>query len=217
MAKPRRHAPRLNTHIFINCPFDDDYDACLSALVFTITLCGYEARCALEDDDTGNVRLDKLCELIGDSDRSIHDLSRTTTGPSGLPRFNMPFELGLTMGAQRFRPSRKSRKLLVMVSKQFEMPKYLSDLAGNDPKVHNDDPRRDIAIVRDHLHTDPDGQPLAGGHYYADLFDEFRTGLPDLAKRANLDMAEVHVRRGYRNHMDMVRVFRDLLLEAAEE
>ena len=40
--------------------------------------------------------------LISASPRSIHDLSRVELGENELPRFNMPFELGMALGAKRF-------------------------------------------------------------------------------------------------------------------
>jgi hypothetical protein len=48
-------------NVFINCPFDDAYSSCFEALVFTITASGYRARCALEEEDGGDIRFDKLC------------------------------------------------------------------------------------------------------------------------------------------------------------
>jgi hypothetical protein len=90
-----------NRNVFINCPFDADYRACFEALLFTVMVSGYRVRCALEDDDAANIRFDKLRRLIRESPRTIHDLS-TELGENELPRFNMPFELGLAMGAKHF-------------------------------------------------------------------------------------------------------------------
>ena len=87
-------------NVFVNVPFDDKYEPLFEALVFTISACGYRVRCALEDDDSGDIRLDKLVELIRECPRSIHDLSRIEPGENDLPRFNMPFELGLALGAK---------------------------------------------------------------------------------------------------------------------
>ena len=56
----KRH--RLN--VFINAPFDDDYAGLFDALIFTVYACGYRARCALEENDSGDIRLDKLAQLI---------------------------------------------------------------------------------------------------------------------------------------------------------
>ena len=73
------------------------------ALIFTVTASGYEVRCALEEDDSADIRHEKLCRLIRESDKSIHDLSRVELGKNHLPRFNMPYELGLTHGAHQIR------------------------------------------------------------------------------------------------------------------
>jgi hypothetical protein len=89
-------------NVFINCPFDEGYKSCFEALIFTITASGYQVRCALEENNAGNIRFDKLCQLIEASDRSVHDLSRVELNPLGFPRFNMPFEFGLCLGAKRF-------------------------------------------------------------------------------------------------------------------
>jgi len=56
--------PRDARNVFVNVPFDDDYAPLFDALVFTIIACGYRVRCALEEDDSGNIRLDKLVRLI---------------------------------------------------------------------------------------------------------------------------------------------------------
>ena len=150
--------------MFVNCPFDDDYLPCFEALLFSITICGYRVRCALEENDGGDIRFDKLQRLIADSDHTIHDLSRTQVNALGLPRFNMPFELGLMMGAKHFGAGRqRTKRACILVARDHTLPRYLSDLAGNDPAVHHDDPRKVIRIVRDHLHAAPDGHAAARG------------------------------------------------------
>ena len=68
--------------------------------MFVIFDCGFEARCALEDDDASRVRVDKIYDLISESKYGIHDISRVTLDHvHRLPRFNMPLELGLWLGA----------------------------------------------------------------------------------------------------------------------
>jgi hypothetical protein len=108
--------------VFINVPFDDAYDPLLEVLIFTIQASGYKVRCALEEDDSGDIRLDKLVRLIGESPRSIHDLSRIDRGAGDLPRFNMPFELGMAMGARRFSPSRRNDRIKIMVREKYRLP-----------------------------------------------------------------------------------------------
>jgi hypothetical protein len=79
--------------------------------VFTVHECGFLSRCALEKDDGSQVRLEKLYEIIGDCALGIHDLSRTSLDRvNRLPRFNMPLELGIFLGAKRYGGVRQKRK-----------------------------------------------------------------------------------------------------------
>ena len=132
---------------------------------------GYTARCALEDDDAGNMRFDKLRRLIRESSWSIHDLSRTELGANALPRFNMPFELGLAMGAKYFGSKKQRRnKALILVRERHSLPAYLSDLGGNDPTDHGNDPGNLIRVVSRFLHVTPDGHLLPGPQSYIEAF-----------------------------------------------
>lgn len=97
--------------IFVNCPFDPSYRPIFNAIVFTIVRSGYQARCALETDDGADNRLAKICAIIEECKFGIHDISRTETdGEPPLPRFNMPLELGLFLGAKRYGRKIKRRK-----------------------------------------------------------------------------------------------------------
>jgi hypothetical protein len=208
MASARVRAATANGNVFVNCPFDDDYLPCFEALLFAITICGYRVRCALEESDSGDIRFDKLQRLIAESDHTFHDLSRTQLGAAGLPRFNMPFELGLMMGARSFGSGRqRMKRACIMVAHDHTLPRYLSDLAGNDPAAHRDDPHKVIRIVRDHLHTSPEGRRLPGAAHIVTLFEKFRTDLPFLADQTRLTPAEVHARLAHRNYMDLVAAF----------
>jgi hypothetical protein len=64
-------------NVFINCPFDDDYQPLFDAVVFAVHDCGFRVRCALEEEDSGEVRVAKLYKIIAESRLSIHDISRT--------------------------------------------------------------------------------------------------------------------------------------------
>lgn len=203
-----KSAEHCNGDVFVNCPFDDEYRPCFEALLFAIAISGYRVRCALEENDSGDIRFDKLCRLISSSDDSIHDLSRTGLGVHGYPRFNMPFELGLVMGARRFGDGRHRRKrACIMVSREHVMPRFLSDLAGNDARVHGDDPNEIIRVVRSHLHKSPEGTTLPGAAHIIALFEQFKRDLPFLAERARLTMPEIHPRLAYRNFMDVLEAF----------
>lgn len=89
--------------VFINCPFDVEYAPSFHALIFTIFACGFRPRSARELDDGGQTRIDKLYDLIECCRYGIHDLSRTELDDANaLPRFNMPLELGIFLGAKRY-------------------------------------------------------------------------------------------------------------------
>lgn len=83
-----------SNNVFINCPFDGDYDEIFKAMVFTVFDCGFIPRCAMEYDDGSQVRIEKIYRLISECKFGIHDISRTELDDgNGLPRFNMPLEL----------------------------------------------------------------------------------------------------------------------------
>ena len=108
--------PRFSDAVFINVPFDRRYKRLFDALVFAVHDCGFLARCAREQDDGSQVRLDKLFEIIGECRYGIHDLSRTTLDSKyRLPRFNMPLELGIFLGAKRYGgPTHRQKACLIL-------------------------------------------------------------------------------------------------------
>ena len=204
-----------NRSVFVNCPFDEDFKPCFEALLFAIAACGYRVRCALEDDDGANLRFDKLIQLIRQSPRTIHDLSRVELSETALPRFNMPFELGLAMGARRFgnRDQRK-KTALIMVREKFELPRYLSDLAGGDQHAHSNNPSKVIEIVSRYLHKTPEGGHLPGPKWLAESFALFKDDvLPALAAAAKRTLTEVDPFNDYRVYLDFVNAF---LVEAKQ-
>ena len=75
------------TDVFVNCPFDDDYKPHFEAILFTITASSYRVRCALEEANSTSIRFEKLCRLIRESNKSIHDLSRLTLNKEALRCF----------------------------------------------------------------------------------------------------------------------------------
>ena len=194
--------------VFVNCPFDNDFKPAFVALIFTITAAYYRVRCALEENDGGDIRFDKLCRLIRESDKSIHDLSRVEPGHAGLPRFNMPFELGLFMGARRVGGKRQNSKTaLVMVKEPYRLPIYMSDFGGNDPLAHRDRPEEVIRIVRRYLSTQPDGTPLPGAARIQSEFDRFKGALPVLAAELRIAPGEIDPFRDYPDYLALLTTF----------
>ena len=179
--------------VFINCPFDDEYLPLFDAMLFTILACGFLPKCALEHSDGAEVRIEKLYKLIGECGLSIHDLSRVQlSATSQLPRFNMPLELGIWLGAKRFGDKKqKSKACLILDSEQFRYQKFVSDIAGQDPTPHSDDPLKVVRAIRDWLQSIRTDRRLPGGDHYASRFKVFLAVRPKLAEAAQLSEASL--------------------------
>lgn len=142
--------------VFINCPYDSDYQPLLRALLFVVLECGLRPRIASERADGGEVRIDKIKDLIRDCRFSIHDLSRMEVDE--LPRFNLPFELGLDLGCRDFGDAELRRKrCLILEREQYRYRKVLSDISGNDVMAHDDDPQTLIRKVRNWVYEQVHG------------------------------------------------------------
>jgi hypothetical protein len=174
--------------VFINCPFDRTYDATFKALVFAIYACGFRPRSALELDDGGQTRIDKLYGLIGECRYGIHDLSRTELDKANkLPRFNMPLELGLFLGAKRFGgPAQRAKRLLILDIERYRYQRFISDLAGMDIHEHQNDPVRALRETRDWL-ANVSRRTLPSADRVAKLHQAFLTDLPELAAKLEFD------------------------------
>ena len=139
------------SNVFVNCPFDDKYLPLLRPLLFTIVYLGYRPRIATERSDSGENRLNKICELIRESRYSIHDLSRLKAGrASEFYRMNMPFELGIDFGSRQHGPDfMREKKCLILEKSAHDFKIALSDLGGIDIKNHGDKPEAVVRAVRD--------------------------------------------------------------------
>ncbi len=186
MPKPARRIP--NRNVFLNCPFDAEYRPILEALVFAVHDCGYIARSALEFSDSSQVRIDKIYRLVAECRLGIHDLSRTKLDAgSALPRFNMPLELGIFLGAKRFGgPAFKQKRCLVLVGQQYLHQQYCSDISGQDVSAHEHKPQKAIAAVRSWLRTQK-ARNLPSAAHIASRFGRYRAALPAICDEFDLD------------------------------
>jgi hypothetical protein len=203
---PTRKPDSPARSVFINCPFDDAYAELLRAIVFAISACGYSPVCALDDDDGGQLRSAKLTKMIATCDLSVHDLSRVELSDgAGTPRFNMPFELGLYLGAKQFGGRRQKRKrMLILAGDRRHWAPSISDLAGVDPAYHNNKPDTAVRAVRDFLHRRPDGGVLPGETALLADYRHFRRDLPAIAVRARQTEDEA---LRYRNYVTFLRAY----------
>lgn len=182
-------------NVFINCPFDDAFNPLFEAIVFAVQDIGFRARCAREASNAGQYRLSKIMDIISDCKYSIHDLSRTDLDTaSGLPRFNMPFELGLDLGCKRFgRPFQKEKVCLIMDVEPYRYQQFISDIAGQDIHAHKRDETKIIKIVRDwlRLEIDPGVFIVPGGAQIYRRYRAFQKALPSLCRKYGYDPKSV--------------------------
>jgi hypothetical protein len=179
--------------VFINVPFDRSYARLLDAIIFAVYDCGFIARSALEIDDSGQVRVEKVLTLIEQSKFGIHDISRAGIDRNTrLARFNMPLELGFFLGAKRFGSKRDGEKqCLVLDRERYRYRNFCSDIAGQDIRAHNDEPREAIRAVRDWLSNHRTEVMIPGGKSIFERYERFRAELPAWATKEKLDHREL--------------------------
>jgi hypothetical protein len=129
-------------NVFLNVPFDDDYEPLYVALISALTAFGTTPRTVLEIPPQA-ARLERLRALIADCSASVHDLSRVEiSGKPPVPRFNMPFELGLSVGLHP-----NSHKWFLFESVPHRVSRSLSDLGGYDEMIHHGKPEGILRAV----------------------------------------------------------------------
>jgi len=187
-------AASYDYNVFINCPFDEKYRHLFEAIVFAVHDCGYIARCALEVADASEVRIEKIAKIIRDCKFGIHDICRTEPDDeTGLPRFNMPFELGIFVGAKRFgRAEQKHKTSLILDVERYRFQKFISDISGQDISAHAADTTKAIKAVRDWLsNATPSSIGIPGGALIASRYELFRKDLPAMCEKLHLKVEEL--------------------------
>ena len=174
--------------VFINCPFDDHYTSLFEAIVFTVADCKFRPRCALEIDDGSQIRIEKIFNIISACKFGIHDISKTELDTSsGLPRFNMPLELGFFLGAKRYGQGEQREKICLILDREdYRYQKFISDIAGQDIRAHENEPRKAIARVRNWLRNSSPMISLPAGDFIANRYEAFRTEIPSLCQDLSL-------------------------------
>jgi hypothetical protein len=140
--------------VFINCPFDKDYDKLLKIIIFSLIKFGLEPTTALNRFDSGQVRYEKIKTLILGAKFSIHDLSRSKSSKEDeFYRLNMPFELGLDIGCRdfHFEDQYRNKKILILEEEEHNTKIALSDVAFGDHKAHNGNGLKLIFSLREWL------------------------------------------------------------------
>lgn len=107
-------------------------------MIYLIVRNGYKPRLSLEVSDSGQVRLEKITDIIKNCKYSIHDLSLVkSVKAKEFSRMNMPFELGIDYGLRKseLKPL-DTKQFLILEAVKYDYMKALSDINGFDIKVH---------------------------------------------------------------------------------
>lgn len=178
--------------VFLNCPFDREYLKLRNATIFTIIDCGFTPRCTLEGTNA-ETRIEIILKIIEESKYGIHDISRTELDNiNQLPRFNMPLELGLFIGAKRYgQGQHKKKDFLILDHTKHRYQKFMSDISGYDIKSHDNKEKRIIIAIRDWLRSISRRITIPGGDSIYRRFCLFKKELPDICKKLSITVNEV--------------------------
>jgi hypothetical protein len=123
----------------------------------------------------------------------VHDISRTQLDAENqLPRFNMPFELGLFVGAARFGvATQKTKMSLILDRERYRFQKFISDIAGQDIAAHKDDADNAIKALRTWLASIPTKAVLPGGAAIVRRYRAFHSAMPEILRKLELEPDEL--------------------------
>jgi hypothetical protein len=160
-------------------PYDEPFEDLFLAYVVGLARLGFGIHVTFAA--SGRHRLSTIIGLIEKSDFSIHDLSRIeSTG--GIPRFNMPLELGLSLYRSHTTSRRKQQHLVYLFeSKPFRAQQSTSDVNGMDPQIHGNTVEGVMRGLRN-LFSQP-GKRITVRQMMAS-YDIVRRKLPILRKKA---------------------------------
>jgi hypothetical protein len=208
LTKGDRTSPR---DVFINCPFDTDYEPLFRAILFAVHALGFKPRSAKELDDGGQMRMEKLYDIVRACRYGIHDISRTQLHPAtNLPRFNMPFELGIFLGAKRLGPKpQQAKRALIFDIEQYRYPQFISDIAGSDIHAHGNDPVVALRETRDWL-ANVSKRDLPSANKLQGIYHRFTDDLPHLVAALDHDIDAIP-------YADFLRIVSGWLLDAPPE
>ena len=183
--------------VFLNIPYDNEFEDLYVAYIVGLTQLGLRVKASLAVPNQG--RLETIIGLIVKSDYSIHDLSRIEIS-KGIPRFNMPVELGLAL--YRSHATNGRHWVYVFESKPYRAQKTTSDINGIDPQIHHGTPKGVMAGLRNILRQPGDVTTVPE---MLISYDAVKRKLPELRRNA-----------GGKSLFE-ASVFHDLMLAASVE
>ena len=178
-----------NNNVFINCPFDEQFIPLFRAITFTILDCGFIPRCSLEVSDATQFRLKAILDIVSESRYGVHDLSRVKLDDRfRLPRFNMPFELGIFFAAKHFGEDEQKRKQCIVLEKaKYRYQKYISDISGIDVAAHGNVINSIVSSVRNWLVTASRRRNIPAAADVSNRFKKFDREIKKICAQRSID------------------------------
>lgn len=128
--------------VFLNYPFDDDFAQLADAMNFAVVAGGLLPLCAYDLTTPDRPRLELLVEAIRNCHYSAHDFSRSTGGGAdNFARMNLPIEMGMAL-FHALHTQHADHRCAFFVPTAYDYQAFASDLAGLDPKVHENSETR---------------------------------------------------------------------------
>lgn len=177
MAKRKKSRAR----VFLNIPYDPKFERLFLAYIAGISAYGMVPQATLQITDSSR-RLEKILKLARSCTYSVHDLSRVQLDAKKprVPRFNMPFELGLCVADANQKDNQK-QNWFVFEAVANRLDKSLSDLRGTDPRIH-DATVRGVLSGLCNIFRRPGRQPSVPQMWQ--IYKKLRKSQPAILKRA---------------------------------
>jgi hypothetical protein len=140
----RNLAAYCRHQVFLNYPYDNSYASLGLAMQFGVVAAGLLPVCAKDLTTPDRSRIEMLVDAISNCHYSVHDLSRSSgEGPLNLARMNMPIEMGMAL-FHALATQRSQHRCAFFVATPHDYHAFASDLAGLDPRCHEND---DLALL----------------------------------------------------------------------
>jgi len=110
-----------------------------------------------------------------------------------LPRFNMPLELGIFLGAKRYGgPAHRQKACLILHRDPYRYQILCSDISGQDIRAHGNQVARAILAVREFLRAArATSVGMPGARRMAERYAEFLLDLPRMCRLMKLDASDL--------------------------
>jgi len=181
-------------NVFVNYPLDTDYLPIFRAIIFAIQANGFYPICSASEVG-GEPRFKKICKMINCCKYAVHDLSMVDFDiNTGLPRFNMAFELGLFIGCNQYGEMKhKQKKYLVLDDTPHQTKMTLSDLDFIDTEGHNNDRLTALRKVNSWL-CQIKNIDVIGNAWIVNTYRKYERFFPDLCDRLGVDQENPEIR-----------------------